>query len=421
MSNTLKEMLYEAIDKDKGELFEILSSLIQINSENFGSYGNEAACAEFIADYFNKLGHEGDVYSPLEIDNIRQHPDYFDGRNLENRKNCSVIVKGKTNTKRLMLAAHIDTVEIGALSEWECPPLSGEIKDGKIHGRGACDDKYGIAISMFLIKKMKELGLELDYDLIFSAFCDEEYGGSNGALAACLKYPCDDCLVLDCRENELWDSGCGGGVYSFKVSSKESTDNCTNVLNGMNLLIEKLGRFEKRRKAELEAIPEFSGSVVAKRPMRIMDFSVGENGGVNMDKGQFSVTLYTSKKEEEIIDEFRKVFLSVEKKFEKMGLNKPELQRTTRFFHYVESNGETEMIKTLLNLSRENGVSMKRCGACLSDLPMFKIYGSHRAVAMGMGASFSRKGGSHQANEYIECDKVVKLAKIVAGFIAEYK
>jgi len=37
----LKQLLYEKIEADKDELFALLGSLIQINSENFGSHGNE--------------------------------------------------------------------------------------------------------------------------------------------------------------------------------------------------------------------------------------------------------------------------------------------------------------------------------------------------------------------------------------------
>lgn len=33
------------IDQEKEDLFQLLSNLIQINSENFNSYGNEAECA----------------------------------------------------------------------------------------------------------------------------------------------------------------------------------------------------------------------------------------------------------------------------------------------------------------------------------------------------------------------------------------
>lgn len=418
--NKLKEKLYEIIERDKEELYEILSSLIKINSENFGKYGNEEEIAEYIASYFNNLGYNSDVYSPLELENIENHPDYLAGRNLENRKNVTVVVPGTEGKRKLMLAAHLDTVEIGDISTWEFPPLCGDIKDGNIYGRGACDDKYGSAICMFLVKKMKENGIKLDYDLIYAGYCDEEYGGSNGALASAIKYPCDDCLSIDCREHELWDCGCGGGQLRFLVSSKDSSDNCTKVLTGLNLLVDRLGAFEKRRTDELNAIPDFKGSVVAARPMRIMSFSVGGKGGVNMDKGEFEVTLYTDKEEKQIDKELNEIFDSLKDEFEKLGLNPPKYEKTTRFFHYVKSNGETPVTKLIEELGKENDYSFTRCGACLSDLPMFKIYGTDRAVALGIGAPFARKGGSHQSNEYVECEKLVKLAKVIAGFIAQY-
>ena len=97
--NDIKRKLYSAIETDKEELYNLLSSLVKINSENFGSCGNEEECSEFIGEYFKKMGFECDVYSPLEIKDIENHPDYLPGRGLENRKNASVVVGGKTVQK----------------------------------------------------------------------------------------------------------------------------------------------------------------------------------------------------------------------------------------------------------------------------------------------------------------------------------
>ena len=38
----------QQIDARKQDLFELLSSLIRINSENFGDHGNERACREYV-------------------------------------------------------------------------------------------------------------------------------------------------------------------------------------------------------------------------------------------------------------------------------------------------------------------------------------------------------------------------------------
>ncbi len=416
----IKQKLYNAIEKDKDELFGILSDLIKINSENFGSFGNEEECPKYINEWFKALGFNGEVYSPLDVNGITENPDYYAGRNLENRFNFSLFIPGVTGSKTLTLAAHTDTVEIGDIADWEFPALSGKIKDGKIFGRGACDDKYGVALGMFLIKKMKELDIKLDYNLIFSAYCDEEYGGSNGALACSLKYKTDDCLNLDGMWGEISGSGVGGGEMLFQVSSKSPENDCAKVLKGMNLLVERLNTFKNNRISELSANKIFNGSFVPNSAMRIMYFHIGNTGGTNMDKGEFKITFYTEKDETIIMKEFSDILASVEKDFEELGLNKPSCQLATRFFRYVEDAPSNPVVEKLLSLASENDMPLKNVGMCLSDLPMFKIYGTQRAVTLGIAHGFGEIGGAHQANEFVDCDEFIMFAKTIAGFLAEY-
>ena len=48
----------------------------------------------------------------------------------------------------LMFAGHTDVVPPGDASRWRFDPFAGEIVDGMIHGRGACDMKGGVAASV---------------------------------------------------------------------------------------------------------------------------------------------------------------------------------------------------------------------------------------------------------------------------------
>ena len=93
---TIKEIL-GIIDERQEELYGLLSDLIKINSENFGSYGNEKECAEYIKKLCEDMGLQAELYSPLVIDNFENHPDYFPGRNLENRPNVTARWKGETD------------------------------------------------------------------------------------------------------------------------------------------------------------------------------------------------------------------------------------------------------------------------------------------------------------------------------------
>ena len=152
------KLLCGLIEERKEELFELLSSFIKVNSENYRNSGNEEEMARLVHKMCLELGLESDIYSPLDIEGFENHPDYLPGRNLENRYNVVARYRGQSNTDELMLMAHTDTMPIGDVSNWDFDPLCGEVKDGKILGRGACDDKYALASTIFIMKLLKEQG-----------------------------------------------------------------------------------------------------------------------------------------------------------------------------------------------------------------------------------------------------------------------
>ena len=77
MEKAVQEHFVQEIRERNEELFRKLGDLIRINSENFGSTGNEKEIAYFLADAFSALGCKTEVYSPLEIEGITSHPDYY--------------------------------------------------------------------------------------------------------------------------------------------------------------------------------------------------------------------------------------------------------------------------------------------------------------------------------------------------------
>jgi len=55
--------------------------------------------------------------------------------------------------------AHIDTVDVKDRDNWVCDPFKGQIKDGQVYGRGAVDQKAGMAAMVYAAAIMKEQGL----------------------------------------------------------------------------------------------------------------------------------------------------------------------------------------------------------------------------------------------------------------------
>ena len=87
-----------------------------------------------------------------------------------------------TKGPNICFAGHVDVVPTGDIKKWSMDPFGGEIKQGKIWGRGAADMKSGIAA--FLSSVSNFLSKEKDFEKIgsisFLITSDEEGKAING-------------------------------------------------------------------------------------------------------------------------------------------------------------------------------------------------------------------------------------------------
>lgn len=135
-------------------------ALIRIESTNPGVL--EADCADWIENRLRGMG--------LEPQRHTVEP---------GRDNVSVVVEGRDRTApRFVLVSHMDTVPIG--SGWTRDPLGGEIDGGRIYGRGACDMKAGLALSLGLIEALTVTGTVPAADVVAFFTVDEEAPGMLG-------------------------------------------------------------------------------------------------------------------------------------------------------------------------------------------------------------------------------------------------
>ena len=74
----------------------------------------------------------------------------------------NVIGRIGNGKKVIAIDGHIDTVDLGNRENWSFDPLSGEVKDGFVHGRGSVDQKGGPAAFVTAGKILKEIGLTND-------------------------------------------------------------------------------------------------------------------------------------------------------------------------------------------------------------------------------------------------------------------
>jgi len=130
---------------------KLLQQLVKINSEN--PPGNEREIAFFIRDFLDDLGVETKLM-----------------KFGKNRYNLIASI-GKGNG--LMLNGHMDTVPVGNVENWKFNPF-GEIKNGKLYGRGAVDMKSGLACVLTALQNLIKRKVEFKRKLLLAFVGDEE-------------------------------------------------------------------------------------------------------------------------------------------------------------------------------------------------------------------------------------------------------
>ena len=97
----------------------------------------------------------------------------------ESRPNVVAVQKGSGGGRSLTWSAHTDVVPVTTeqAEQWSgAGPFSGEVRDGKLWGRGASDMKGAIAAYIMSTQILHDLGVRLKGNLILSQACGEESG-----------------------------------------------------------------------------------------------------------------------------------------------------------------------------------------------------------------------------------------------------
>jgi len=94
----------------------------------------------------------------------------------------SVVATVGIGKPSLILCGHIDVVPAGDISHWHIHPYEGVIKQGKIFGRGASDQKSGVAAMLMAGAAVKDFEDELSARITVASVSDEEAKGPGGVL-----------------------------------------------------------------------------------------------------------------------------------------------------------------------------------------------------------------------------------------------
>jgi acetylornithine deacetylase/succinyl-diaminopimelate desuccinylase-like protein len=129
--NTADQQIVDALHRLRPDLVTCCQRLLRIPSVN--GVHDEVDVAQEIAARAQHLG--------LDVQRIDQHPQ---------RPVLSISTSPRGATG-LLLVGHMDTVAPGDPTSWTYPPFSGTLAGGRIYGRGAIDNKSGIAAALYAL------------------------------------------------------------------------------------------------------------------------------------------------------------------------------------------------------------------------------------------------------------------------------
>lgn len=412
--------LLQYIDDHQQRLFALLQGMIAIPTENDGITGNETPLAEHMQRLFSQTSVESTLYCPKDLPEAVNHPNYHHGRTMDGRCNITACLPGTQGSRSLMLAAHLDTVPAGDENLWTVLPFAGIASNGRIYGRGANDDKHALAIMVFLAEALQTLGIKLKNNLYFTGYVDEEFGGGNGALAACLWQKCDFYLNMDCQDMQIWNCATGGQRLAICLQHPHPQNSCEKILDGLFLSKARIDAFGQRRKAELAANSLYQDSVIPSEALRYMAIGSGLNTN-DKHKGVIDFAFYTDRSQEEIQKELTELFDRIREDIAPLGLELEKVIYRSRFFPYGFTPGShPEILRIQRTCRRAVDREAPVTPSCLSDLSLFLVCAPGKAVSFGGGRAFNVPGGAHLPDEYIECDQLVAITKAIAEYILDW-
>ncbi|SEL85538.1 M20 family metallopeptidase [Nonomuraea pusilla] len=131
------------IEVDARGVVEFTQALVRIPSTNDPAKGrSELPAAELVAARMREWGWEPVVYEAAP-----------------GRPNVVAVVEGGGGDgPTLMFEGHTDVVTEGDLSTWTVDPFGGEIRDGRLWGRGSADMKSGLAAALYATRALQLAG-----------------------------------------------------------------------------------------------------------------------------------------------------------------------------------------------------------------------------------------------------------------------
>ena len=369
-----------------------------------------------VAEELESIGAEVDLFA-VRFQELKDHPAFNDdGFSSDERIDVVGRWKGTDGGRSLILNGHVDVVPAGDESLWDDSPWSGNLKKGRIYGRGSCDMKGGLAAGIFAVKALREAGIALRGDVTIQSVIGEESGGV-GTLAAIQRgHTGDGAVILEPTSLQL--SPIQSGALTFRLNVKGRATHAAMRGDGVSA-IEKFALLHQAIiKLEADRHNQHSNRYY-KNENEIAPISIGTIDGGEwhstvpekvVAEGRFGV--FPGESVNEARNALEQAVSTAADADPWMAENRPSVEWFEGQFESGETPVDHSLIETLSRCHEtatgdQSTISGVTYG---SDLRLFTNHANMPAVLYGPGDVRL----AHAANEYVETDEIFTVTKVIA-------
>ncbi|MCU1542543.1 MAG: putative M20/M25/M40-family peptidase [Microbacteriaceae bacterium] len=211
-----EERLLDSIDE--AALVQDLVDQIRIPSVT--GTDAESELQNRVASQLDGLGFDVDAWK-LDLPMLQSHAD-FPGIEAPRTEGYGVVGSlGPAGTPAIVLQGHVDVVPIGDPDKWvDRDPFSGSVREGAVHGRGACDMKAGSAANLAVARALVASGVTLERGFALHSVVSEEDGGL-GAFATLLRgHGGDAAVITEPTSGRIVVANAGALTFELRVAGR---------------------------------------------------------------------------------------------------------------------------------------------------------------------------------------------------------
>lgn len=226
------DRLWVEIDRREDQLIETVAELVQRPSP----LGEEAEAQSYVADHLSASGLNVEVWD-LD-DSVKDLPSAGDsGVPFTGRPNVAGVQPGAGGGRSLIVQGHIDLVSPEPVEAWSYDPWGATIVGDRMYGRGANDMKSGDALNLMLPRLLRDLGIQLQGDLIVQSVIEEECTG-NGALDAARRFHADAAIITEPSGGSF--ARAHVGVLWFRIEIEGKSWHAAHATEGVNAITKSI-------------------------------------------------------------------------------------------------------------------------------------------------------------------------------------